>query len=273
MASITAERCKPKGVHFSFAGHPLVLFMAGFTEANEFSMLHTSPDAIDLWLVSQLAHRLGACPRLDLLVQSAIVHNLLGGFWYGAALFVFWVRSNRMGQEAIRRRILTTLFGTGIAILFMLLAEKVFSWPPPMHFPALAHYYPHYIYFDPGANSFPSQSTTLYATVAAGIWSFERRTGWVLWIGVVLLVGLPRIYVGGHYPTDVAAGIVIGLAGYAMARKLFEPRLSSYGEGALVRGGWRGGALEVLVFGWILLIATEFRDVGWLTKLTTALLK
>lgn len=236
-------------------------------------MLRASPDAIDLWLVSQLAQLLGRSPRFDLLVQSAIVHNLLGGFWYGAALFVFWVRSNRSGQDATRRRLLTTLFGTLIAIFLMILAEKMISWPPPMHFPALAHFYPRYIYLDPGASSFPSQSSTLYAAVAAGIWSFNRQAGWPLWIGIVLLVGLPRIYVGGHYPTDVAAGIVIGLAGYAVARKLFEGKLASYTERNLLQGGWREGVLELVVFGWILLIATEFRDLGWLAKLTTALLK
>ncbi len=236
-------------------------------------MLPVSPDAVDLWLASQLAIMLGRSPRFDLLVQSAIVHNLLGGFWYGAALFVFWVRSNRPGQETTRRRILTTLLGTLIAIFLMILAEKLFSWPPPMHLPALAHFYPRYIYLDPGANSFPSQSSTLYAAVAAGVFSLNRRVGWLLWLGVVFLIGLPRVYLGGHYPTDVAAGIVIGLAGYALARRLFEPKLVPYVERELAHGGWRQGLIELVVFAWLLLVATEFRDLVWLGRITTALFK
>lgn len=228
---------------------------------------------MDLWIVRQLAQFLGRSPRFDLLIQSAVVHNLLGGFWYGAALFVFWVRRTHAEQEATRRRILTTLLGTLLAILLMILAEKLISWPPPLHHPSLAHLYPRYIYLDPGASSFPSQSTTLYAAVAAGIWSFHKRAGWLLWIGVVFLVGLPRIYLGGHYPTDVVAGIVIGLAGYGVARRLFEPKLVSCAERELSHGGWREGIIELMVFAWILLVATEFRDLVWLGKLTSALLK
>ena len=228
---------------------------------------------MDESIVRQLAQFLGRFPRFDLLIQSAIVHNVLGGFWYGAALFLFWVRGNRPGEESTRRRILTTLSGTLVAILLMILAEKLITWPPPMRLPALAHFYPKYIYLDPGDSSFPSQSTTLYAAVAAGIWSFDKRAGWLLWLGVVFLVGLPRVYLGGHYPTDVAAGIAIGLAGYVIARRLFEPKLVTYAEQQLLREGWREGVIELVVFGWILLVATEFRDFDWLGKLTTALLK
>jgi undecaprenyl-diphosphatase len=100
-----------------------------------------------------------------------------------------------------------------IAILLMLVAQALVVWPPPIHHPSVSGLYPRYIYTNPEGSSFPSQSVTLYASLAAGIYSLHRATGRFLWAGVVVLVGLPRIYVGGHYPSDVFGGIILGVAG------------------------------------------------------------
>ena len=223
-----------------------------------------TPTRFDLWFTAQLVQFLDRYPLFDLSIQSAIYHNVLGGFWYGAALFVFWVRSNRTGQEATRRRILTILLGSLIAILLMLVAQALVVWPPPIHYPSLSGLYPRYIYTNPEGSSFPSQSVTLYASLAAGIYSLHRVTGWFLWAGVVVLVGLPRIYVGGHYPSDVFAGIILGLAGYAAARYFLESRLVPRLERLFAGKTWLRVLGEVIVFAWILQVAIEFREAVWL---------
>ena len=232
-----------------------------------------APTGFDLWFIRQLAQLLGRWRLLDMGVQSAIQHNVLGGFWYAAALFVFWIRGGQPESEAVRRRILTTLAGSLIALLLMLLAATLIAWPPPFHHAGLAELYPRYIYRNESASSFPSQSTTLYAAVAAGVFSLHRVTGSLLWVGVVLLVGLPRIYVGGHYPTDVLAGIVLGLAGYATARFLLEPRLALPMARVFKGKTWLRVLGELVVFAWILQVAVEFRDVVWLNNVLRYFLK
>lgn len=69
--------------------------------------------------------------------------------------------------------------------------------------------------------SFPSghalSATLLYGALAYLVWiHFGRRTASflmaVLLVGWALLIGLSRIVLGVHYPTDVEGGIALGLA-------------------------------------------------------------
>jgi membrane-associated phospholipid phosphatase len=135
---------------------------------------------------------------------------------------------------------------------------------PPSRNPILAHYYPDYLWENINDNSFPSQSTALYAAVAAGIFSLNRVVGSGLWVGLALLVSLPRIYVGGHYPSDVFAGVVLGLLGYIVARTFFEPFVCPYLGRLFERNMWPRLLGEFVVFLWILQIADEFREFVWI---------
>ena len=64
--------------------------------------------------------------------------------------------------------------------------------------------------------SFPSDHTTATVAVAVGLILAGPllRRRWYGWTALTLaiLLGLVRIYVGAHYPTDVLAGIVLGTA-------------------------------------------------------------
>jgi undecaprenyl-diphosphatase len=57
--------------------------------------------------------------------------------------------------------------------------------------------------------SFPSNHAINTATAAAFLQVLYPRSGWVSW-PLVLLIGLARVYIGAHYPTDVLAGWLIG---------------------------------------------------------------
>jgi membrane-associated phospholipid phosphatase len=56
---------------------------------------------------------------------------------------------------------------------------------------------------------------TLYLTVAILVRRHLQRTGHqiailAITVGIILLVGMTRIYLGVHYPSDVASGISLG---------------------------------------------------------------
>jgi membrane-associated phospholipid phosphatase len=73
----------------------------------------------------------------------------------------------------------------------------------------------------PGSTSFPSGHLVFITTSAAVLMlclghrylpRWARAIGWAVVAGVVLTVGLDRIYVGAHWPTDVLAGVLIATA-------------------------------------------------------------
>jgi undecaprenyl-diphosphatase len=59
-------------------------------------------------------------------------------------------------------------------------------------------------------NSFPSDHASLAFAVAFAVLMFHRRLGIVL-LAVAVGVGLDRIFIGVHYPLDVAASVLVGL--------------------------------------------------------------
>ncbi len=80
-------------------------------------------------------------------------------------------------------------------------------------------------------SSFPSghamSATVAYSTVAYLAARLHRRQ-WARWLTisvalvVILLIGASRIYLGVHYPSDVLAGIIMGLAWAAFCMATLE---------------------------------------------------
>ena len=223
-----------------------------------------APSRIDLWIAREFAQLTGRHPLFDIVLQSGINHYVLGGFWFAGALFVFWTMATGRRDAQQRTRLLTTLAGSLVAIALALLARHFIAWTPPRSSKELVSVFPQYVNLTWNPSSFPSDSTTLYASVATGIYSISRRTGAALWAAVVLLVALPRMYVGGHFLTDVLVGMALGLAGFAIARAAVEPMLASHVEPVFDRGDVRAVLANFVIFYLVLQVAIEFRDGVWL---------
>ncbi len=78
-------------------------------------------------------------------------------------------------------------------------------------------------------NSFPSDHTILFFSICFSFW-LVRKKEWWLWPVLATCVGISRIWVGVHYPVDVAVGALIGIASallvYRFASKVsFLPKL------------------------------------------------
>jgi undecaprenyl-diphosphatase len=72
-------------------------------------------------------------------------------------------------------------------------------------------------------NSFPSDHTILFFSFCFTFLFFRKKPA-VLWVITAILVGLSRIWVGVHYPGDVAVGALIGIASAWVASRI-APKL------------------------------------------------
>lgn len=67
-------------------------------------------------------------------------------------------------------------------------------------------------------SSFPSDHAVLFCALATGLYLVSRRMGCVMYLYTALFILLPRVYLGYHYPSDIIAGALLGLAIASTAR-------------------------------------------------------
>jgi len=84
--------------------------------------------------------------------------------------------------------------------------------------------------------SFPSNHTVVAAALTAALFLISRRFGFIAAVATAVM-GWSRVYVGAHYPHDVAAGLVVGVVvGFATAvalRKYATPLIDKLSTGPL----------------------------------------
>src|SRR5207237_4367546 len=133
-----------------------------------------------------------------------------------AVMFVAWTRPRRGTRADVLLTCMATLLASAMAVALGALLQRT----PPYLDARTAALYPLYLTGNTSQNCFPSNSTALYAAVCCGAWRNEPLLASLLWAGLPMLVALPRMYVGGHFFTDVLAGLACGVVGYAGARLL-----------------------------------------------------
>lgn len=130
------------------------------------------------------------------------------------ALAAMWL----WGGDAQRNLALKVLASIGVALF----ASYMFGalWPHPRPFAiGLGHaFFPH-----KATSSFPSNHTIIIATFAFAL-ILDRR--WAVWGWVTLaasvLVGTARVYLGVHFPLDIAGGLVLAPVAAAIAVPVWQ---------------------------------------------------
>jgi len=78
----------------------------------------------------------------------------------------------------------------------------------------------HLLFYRPSDSSFPSNATSVGFSMATAVWFFNRKAGLAMYV-LASLLGFSRIVGGVHYPIDVLAGALVGIAaGYVVVKKL-----------------------------------------------------
>lgn len=177
--------------------------------------------------VNQLA---GRDPLADGWVKLISENPLLKGAAMMARFWFLWAGAR--DKDARFRNGLLAVLVAAISALFLgrLLALLLPFRLRPMHSEAVVYQRPFGLpagFFD-GWSSFPSDHALLHFSLAGGFFLLHRGLGWIALAHAVLVVSLPRIYLGYHFPSDILIGGLVGAGVAAILVPAVGNRLSEH---------------------------------------------
>lgn len=122
------------------------------------------------------------------------------------------------GKVKERKALVLTILAIPIAILLIKFIHLFVNEPRPFvtfNFQPLTDNKP-----DP---SFPSRHATIMAVIAFSYTYFKSKWA-LLFIILMILIGISRIYIGVHYPIDILGGFMVGIISLSLAH-FFGKRL------------------------------------------------
>jgi len=213
------------------------------------------PPPLDLKIIQSLAP-LQTNPILVDAIDKLSQNALVNGFVFVVPLFLIWNSAEPGRRWLAQRLIVAIVLATACGILASLLLQQFFRWPPPSSHPALTGIYSPVFRDNQNPNSFPSDSAILFSTVAFGLAAWNRDIGLGLLAWLLIFVAPVKIFVGGHYPSDILAGLVIGFLSVRLSNYLVK-RFQAIESLAASRSL----PFRVGLFLWLFEIGNEFRDL------------
>ncbi|MFA5041330.1 MAG: phosphatase PAP2 family protein [Bdellovibrionales bacterium] len=147
-----------------------------------------------------------------------------GVFLFSLLWFAWFYKNGAEDPDELRKTretILVVFFSTLAAVVLARLMQSCLSIHPRpfsimtelgLQFPVIRNSQGEIISFGiDTANSFPSDHAVYFAALSYGLWSINRRLGALAFFWTVVVISLPRIYIGLHYPSDVVIGLALGV--------------------------------------------------------------
>ncbi|HLZ67876.1 MAG TPA: phosphatase PAP2 family protein [Aliidongia sp.] len=174
-------------------------------------------DIVDLPILRFLTSFVGKSPLFDHLVHAVSRYDTFKGVVMMSLLWLAWFSRRATDQEGDRedrRAALTLVLAGSVAtvILSRVLQLVLHVHRRPilenlgLNFPA---------FMEPESvnawNSFPSDHSMLFFSLSTGLWMVDRRIGLFGFCWSAIVIDLPRLYLGIHYPSDVIVGAILGV--------------------------------------------------------------
>lgn len=125
------------------------------------------------------------------------------------ALIAVWFSGRNMVDRSRNQYgVMCSLASMGIANLLIFILNAILHdrLRPFEAFPDKVHL----IYYPPTDPSFPSNAAAASFALAAGIWVYNRKLGYILSIPAII-ISFGRVYMGIHYPLDIVGGFALAI--------------------------------------------------------------
>jgi len=173
-------------------------------------------DTLNTRLFEFVNRGVGYYPTLDKFFVTATSKYTIIIVGIAVALYLgIYLPLKNNGEERMRllRHAVLVALSVGLTFIVVAILKILVAFPRP--FQTLANI--HTLISLPDGYSFPSAHAALTMALATSVYFQRKRLGELLF-AFAFAVGMARIYVGVHYPLDVAVGFLIGY----LIPKLFQ---------------------------------------------------
>jgi undecaprenyl-diphosphatase len=155
--------------------------------------------------------------------KVAFIDGLIKGFsndyfaLVTSCLILVWIWfGTRSGtdRQNMQKAVLVAAISIGLTSLLVLISNELYFRTRP--FNALPPGSVNLIFYRPTDSSFPSNLASVLFALAWPIFIKNKREG-SLMLGIALLAGFGRVYMGVHYPLDILGGAAFGFVGALLA--------------------------------------------------------
>jgi undecaprenyl-diphosphatase len=213
---------------------------------------------IDELLLLWVNQSAGRTRVIDELVFDIADANLLKG---GIFLTLYWWLWFERNGERRREVVVAMVAAIGTAVLSRLLQVGLPFHQRPVHSPGLGIHIP--LSVDPETlntfSSFPSDHSMLFFALSVPLWNRSRWLGAAAMLWTAVVIDVPRVYLGYHYPSDVLAGAVLGVLSMVVLSALVAR--TSFPGRAVHLANIHPAAFYPLAFFLSFALATRFADV------------
>ncbi len=202
--------------------------------------------------------------RANQVIQYVEAAYLFKGLPVMAVIWFHWFGADDAKPDT-RRTIIAALIGCVLAVFIARLINNI---APHQVRPFANAALPYVEYVGLAAresqslfdwNSFPSDHAALFFSLAAGIFMLSRRVGILVFLYVLLVIALPRIYLGLHYATDILVGTAIGMGSVWLCTR--KSVVDLVGERCMALLKRHPGAFQTIFFICSVEISVMFTDV------------
>lgn len=172
-------------------------------------------EQIDRALAAAANQFAGRSIVLDKLVHDVIATALPTGGMLIAALCWIWFETGETGAHSSRRSVVTGLLAVMVVAGAVWLLKALLPFRDrPLNDPDLGLQVPFGV--DPASVSYlsamPSGHAAFFFALSVPLWRRSRWLGAAATIWVSLTICLPLLHRGEHWPTDIVAGAIVGVA-------------------------------------------------------------